>query len=907
MKFSIFSFVLYWFMRCVVSLRYRLHIQGLKEVLPFLTRTQGALILPSHVAEMDPVILFVILWPYFHPRPIVVEDFYYLKGIQSFLKTVKALPCPNMEHTVNRWKMRSLKKLKEQIIEGLKVGEKYLIYPSGRLKLTPQEVLGGASFLPSIVFETLEQSVNPSIVLIRTEGLWGSRFSRALTGQVPSFSAKFREGVKIVLKNGLFFTPKRDVKITFELAPPQFFALKDRQAMNRYLETWYNAPNQGRGDELKLVPDFWWSKKVPTIHVETKERTAEVNVNDFPEEKKKEIFDKLAELSDLSSQAIRLDQSLIRDLGLDSLDIAQLTVFLDERFQNKGVSPTDLERVEDLFRFASEGSTRESLVAEGVKIHRLPKENSRPLPMPHQGTTLQEAFLRSCDRMGACIACVDALSGALTYRRLKTAVFVLAKEIEKLPGEHIGILLPSSVGAYLSILAVLFAKKIPVMLNWTAGIKAMNHALEVAEVKVVLSSIKFLSRLKDLELGAAEEKILLLEDLRRGIVWKDKIRGLAKGLFSADWLLNRKGFAAIKPQDCAVILFTSGTETMPKGVPLSHENLLSNQKAAMEAVCFSFKQDETLYGVLPPFHSFGFSVTGLLPLFAGIKVIYAPDPTDARRMAYDIAAFHVTFFVCAPSFIRALFQAADRSQLKSLRLVVSGSEKMPEEFEDYVRSIGPDAHLIEGYGITECGPIVTMHRLGEQKIGVGRPLKDIELCLLDPESEAVLPKDKQGEIAIHGPNVFAGYLGIDTNPFLLLEGKRWYRSGDLGTIAPCGSLVLSGRLKRFVKIGAEMISLGGVEEEILQIVKEKKLDRLPQGVTELKGPPIALCAIEKPGEKTLLVLISVYELDKETINIFLKHRGYSNLVRLSEIRFLKEIPLTGTGKTHYRLLEQSLV
>jgi len=904
MKFSFVSIVLYWFLRFVVSLRYRLHVRGLKEIIQYLAKDKGVLILPNHVAEIDPVILFVVLWPHLHPRPIVVEDFYYLKGIQIFLKAVKALPCPNMEQTVNRWKMRRLKKLQEIIVEGLKAGEKYLIYPSGKLKTSPQEVLGGASFVPAIITEAVDQSIFPSVVFVRTEGLWGSRFSRALTGQVPPFGTKFFEGVKIVLKNFILFTPRRDVTVTFELAPPPFFELRDRQSMNRYLEGWYNAINQGKGDELALIPDFFWSKKLPEVQLEQKKKTIEIDHSLLPEEKKREINEKIAELSGVSPDQVRVDQGLIRDLGLDSLDIAQLTVFLDEHFHSKDVSPADLETVEDLFRCAMKNSSKEE-APQGTTAPKLRKEKSRPLPVPPQGKTIHEAFLRSCDRMGKTIACIDGLSGVLTYKRLKMAALILAEKVRELPGDTIGILLPSSVGAYLSILAVLLAKKTPVMLNWTAGVKALDHAAETAKVETVLSSMKFLTRIRELELGVIEDRITLLEDLKRELGFKDKIKGLRRSLVSADRLMKQMGFDTIQPEDRAVILFTSGTETMPKGVPLSHENLLSNQRAAVKVTPFT--NEELLYGVLPPFHSFGFSVTGLLPLLSGLKVAYAPDPTDAHAMAHDIAAYQATFFACAPSFIRGLFQVADRAQLKSLRLIVSGAEKMPEELFTYVESLGPHAKLIEGYGITECSPIVTMNRVNEPRIGVGTPLEGVELCIIDPESAKVLPKEKQGEICIHGPNVFHGYLGTDQDPFLSLLGKRWYRSGDLGTIAPDGSLVLSGRLKRFVKIGGEMVSLGGLEEEIMQIIKEKHMDHLPSGMTELKGPPVALCAIEKAGEKTLLILMSVYQLEKEAINIFLKHRGYSNLIRINEIRFLKEIPLTGTGKTHYRSLEQTLV
>jgi long-chain-fatty-acid--[acyl-carrier-protein] ligase len=885
-------FIVYWLLRFVLSIRYSIEYRGLEEVLKSLPKGKGALILPNHVAEVDPLMLMVAFWPSLKPRPIVVEDFYYQSHIQFFLGLVRALPCPNMERGVNRWKRKQLEKLQRQILEGFSEGDSFLIYPAGKLKLSSQEVIGGASFVPSLRSSAPETP----IILVRTEGLWGSMFSRALTGAVPHFGRTWFQGVKIVIKNLFFFTPKRKVTMTFSLAPPVFYTLTDRIEINRFLEEWYNQ----KKDELVLVPYYFWSRKLPQVRLlEEKKAPPSSPAEPLVGEKKREILKKISDLSSVAIGEIKEDQELVRDLGLDSLDVAELIVFLDERFEKtKELSPGDLVTVSDLFSFAAKGIEKESREAM-TALPKLPKEVNRPNVAPPCGKTIQEAFLHSCTRMKNHIACVDGLSGALSYKRLKIGALILAREIEKLPGKYIGILLPSSVGAYLCILGVLFAKKIPVMLNWTAGVRALDYAKEATELKTILSSIKFLSRLRDLELGKIESDIVLLEDLRREVKFRDKLKGLVKSLLPNNILLRK---FKNSPQDTAVILFTSGTETLPKGVPLSHENLLSNQAAAINSI--GFEQKDFLYGVLPPFHSFGFSVTGLLPLLSGLKVAYSPDPTDANAMAREIAAYETTLFCCAPSFIQALFLAASAEQLKSLRLIVSGAEKPPEQLFDYAKKLGIE--FLEGYGITECSPVVTLCRPNEPRVGVGRPLEGIELCVIHPETNQLLPKGETGEICIFGSNVFQGYLGRPRDPFINLDGKKWYRSGDLGYVAEDGSLVLAGRLKRFVKIGGEMVSLGGLEEELLAIIKEKGLDRLPELLKDYKGPTVALCAKEQPGEKTYLVLFSVYPLEKEILNIALKHKGYNNLIRLTDVRLVEGIPLTGTGKTQYRSLEQLL-
>lgn len=880
-RLLITQFIVYCLLRFFLFLRYRMVYRGREDILKAI-QGKGAILLPNHVAEIDPLMLLVACWPRIKARPAAVEDFYYQPRLRFFFDLVRALPFPNMERGVNRWKRGELERAEGEMLEGLKKGESFLIYPSGKLKTSSEEVIGGASFVPSLLATCPPET---PVILVRIEGLWGSMFSKALTGKVPPFGPTLLEGVKIVAKNLFFFTPRRKVTITFALAPPTLRTFKDRLEVNRFLEGWYNENK----DELTLVSYYFWSGKLPEVHLEKKAPVSPAALN-LSEESKKEILKKLADLSGTPIDQIKESQELNRDLGLDSLDVAELIAFLDARFEAKDLSPVDIETVSDLFAFASQRMVREPSEMEAI-LPKLPPEQGRPLPIPPEGKTLQEAFLSCCDRMGHYTACADALSGPLSYKKLKIAVLILAKKLEKFPEKHIGILLPASCGAYLCILAVLFAKKIPVMLNWTAGERALNHAKELTGLKTVLSSIKFLSRLSSLELGSIEKDIVLLENLRHEIGFCAKLAGLLK-----TFLPNK--FLAPPPQDPAVILFTSGTESLPKGVPLSHENLLSNQAAAVKLI--GFKTDDIFYAVLPPFHSFGFSVTGLLPLVTGLKVVYSPDPTDAQTMAREIAAFKATLFCCAPSFIQSLFHASAKSQIKSLRLIVSGAEKAPQQLFDQAERQG--IPMLEGYGITECSPVVTLCRPNEPRVGVGKPLERIELCLIHPETGELLKNTETGEICISGPNVFQGYLGHPREPFIQIQGKKWYRSGDLGTIAKDGSLILSGRLKRFVKIGGEMVSLGGLEEELQGIIQEKNLEKLPPK----KGPALALCAREREGEKTQLILFSVYELDKEALNMALKQKGYNNLVRLSEVRTIEQIPLTGTGKTQYRSLEQLL-
>lgn len=880
--------VLSWLVRKLVGLRYRLDVKGLdsltKEKFP---KSGGVLILPNHPAEIDPVILESVFYPALAPRPLVVEHFYTLKGFRWFMDLVKALPLPTMDLMANKWRAKKVETQFNTIVEALKKGENFLIYPSGRLKVTGLELIGGAS----LVHRLLQECPEVNVVLVRTTGLWGSQFSKALTGSSPDFGKVLWNCFKILLKNALFFTPRRKVVIDVELAkdlPIQ----ASRLEFNKHLEQWYNRYPESGAEGVSLVSYLFWKKEFPTVYVSA---AAPLGQEERPVPKKviETVFSHLATLSGRSADQIERKMHLSQDLGLDSLDIAQLYVFLDEKYHVADLVPGDLVLVEDILQFAA-GYQRDRghLVKEKRALRNWPKEKERLLPEIPPGETLQEVFLRSARRHGARTACADALSQSLSYHKAEIAVHVLAKKFAELPGVYVGVMFPSSVGAYLIILALLLARKTPVMLNWTTGIKALDHAADLTELQTVITSSKFLDRLENGDLGKIEERFLFIEDVKEGIGIKEKLCAVFSTFRSVESLTR-----GIDPASAAVILFTSGTETLPKGVPLSHANLLSNQRAAVSIA--GLKSTDVMYGILPPFHSFGFSVTGLLPLLAGLKVCYAPNPNDSHGLARDIAEWKPSLFCCAPSFVKALFQVAEPKELQSLRLVVVGAEKASEDLFNYVKEHLPNAQLIEGYGITECSPIVTIDRPDETHCGVGKPLPGVALITIDSATQEVFPAGKEGEVCIAGPNVFGGYLKNPKNPFVEIQGKRWYLSGDRGYLDDEGHLILSGRLKRFVKIGGEMVGLGGLEEELLRLAHEKGWIHGNE-----EGPPLAISVREPDSGKPSIVLFATFEISKEDVNTALKQSGLGRIVKIAEVRTLEQIPLTGTGKTHYRLLDE---
>lgn len=904
MRLKLWQIVFVWTIKRILSFRYDIKVKGLDRIAKKrLKKESGILFLPNHPAEIDPVILMSILMKNFQPRPLAVEYVYYMSGTHSFMRLVKALPIPHVETTANQWKINQVEKAFNKIKQGLKDGQNFLIYPSGSLKKEGHEAIGGNSFIHRLIQEYPEVK----IVLIRTTGLWGSCFSRAITGEVPNFWDTALPKVKVLLKNWIFFAPKRKVLVEFAINPEDFPRKGTRLEINKYLENWYNRYINEEGknvteEPLKLV-SYERNKEVyPKITYKKAEKEKKGFFKkkiEVPDAIKKVVIEKIAELSEQSPSKIKEEDHLSNDLGLDSLDAANIYTFLDTEYGVRDLKADTIETVADVMYAAAE-KIKVEVEEEKEKIipSRWSQEEDRPRVESPDGKTLQEAFLRVCGRMKGYNACADANSGILTYKKLKIAAIVLSEKIAQYPGQYIGIMLPSSVGTYLTIFATLLAGKIPVMLNWTAGVRTLNYAAELLGLKVILSSSKFLNKVDSLDMGELEKIVATLEDIKHGITFKDKLRALMLSWKKPKQLLRKLGIeGSVRVDDPAVVLFTSGTETYPKAVPLSHKNILENQKAALS--CISFYSEDIFYGILPPFHSFGFSVTGIMPILAGMKVYYAPDPTNPKSMAKDVENWKITVFCCAPSFFKNLFIVATSKQLKSVRLFVTGAERAPQELFESVKALGPHHNIIEGYGITECSPAVTFCRENRPIKGVGQLLPNIDLCVIHPETQELLQKNQLGELCFHGDSIFSGYLGNGVkSPFIEINGKKWYRSGDLGFLDEEGNLILQGRLKRFVKVGGEMISLNALEEELMEIARKQ------EWIKEIiEGPTLAI-GIDETPDRPSIVLFTTFPVTRDQVNMALRESGFGRIMKITDVRQLKEVPITGTGKVHYRKLNE---
>lgn len=863
--------------KSILGLRYRVTTTGLES----LQGLKGALILPNHPAEIDPVIVSTYLWDQFKPRPVVLEKFYNLPAIRPVMRMINAIPMPDMEYDSGPYKRRRVERALDEVVETLKSGESILIYPAGRLSVSGEEKLGAASGVAAI----LQRYPDVPIVVVRIKGLYGSVFSKAPTGGItPDLLPTMQFGAHVLAKNLFFLCPKRDVALEFFPNPKEFPRNGDVPSINRYLETIYNTPAP---ETATLVSYSRWKQDVPVLP----EREAESHeVSNIPPELEKKVLFHLSKVSGVSIDKLSPDKQLGDHLGLDSLTIAELLLWLDQECEVNDVELGELTTVGSVLKAAAgqlgTGQPKQNFV---VANEWFTNTAERPTPELSAATTIPEAFLATATRITSLPAMGDERSGIVKWDRLKLGVLLLARNLALREGKHIGVLFPASVGGTIATMACMLAKKVPVFLNWTSGRRSIEHAITSTKCSGIITSRAFLD-IVPVDLEFIEDKFLLIEDIVKEATLWDKLAAKRLSRESAHQIGLAFGIDQLKPEDTALVLFTSGSESLPKGVPLTHRNVLSNINGILQA--FKLTKEDVLLGFLPPFHSFGLTVCTILPMVTGLRVAFHPNPNESRKLARAIEKWGVSIAAGTPTFLRSILKSGEASQFASIRLLVSGAEKAPSELFEQVAALGEGKSIVEGYGITECSPVVTVGRPGEQQPGVGKPLSSTELLILHPESMDPVAEGEQGLILIKGPGVFPGYLGGSPNPFIEKRKSTWYNSGDLGYVKE-GCLVITGRLKRFIKIGGEMVSLGAIEDALL-----------PHAPSDDGAPSLAITSKGVEGEeRPTLTLFTTAQLTVEGVNDLLQKAGFPHLVRVNQVKILPAIPVLGSGKTDYQSLK----
>jgi acyl-[acyl-carrier-protein]-phospholipid O-acyltransferase / long-chain-fatty-acid--[acyl-carrier-protein] ligase len=510
-------------------------------------------------------------------------------------------------------------------------------------------------------------------------------------------------------------------------------------------------------------------------------------------------------------------------------------------------------------------------------------EHKSPPPFDLAATrrSLFDALIDARERHGGKMVILeDQDRRPLTYTDLIRAAFALGQRLRRVtqPGEHVGMLLPTSMGAVVTFFALHAIGRIPVMLNFTAGSRNIRAACGSADIRLVLSSRRFIAqgRLEDLAEDISRvAAVTYLEDVRKEVGASDKAYAAMAGAFP------RQFRAKAEPDDVGVILFTSGSFGAPKGVVLSHANLISN--CLQVAAHIALDPKWIWFNPLPAFHSFGLTGGILLPLFEGLRAFQYPSPLHYKIVPALVRETGASVLLSTDTFVNQYARSSQADDLSGLEFIVCGAERVRAETHALIRQrFG--VTLVEGYGVTEASPVVAVNKPDDNRPGtVGQLLPGLEARLRSVEGIS-----EGGELMLKGPNIMSGYLGPDGRAEPPMDG--WYATGDIVSINEDGWVRILGRAKRFAKIGGEMVSLAAVEELIAGLWPDAR-----HAVVALND--------EKKGER--LVLVSErQDAEASALVEYFRGSGAPELAAPRRVIKVNELPVLGSGKTDYVAIQR---
>jgi acyl-[acyl-carrier-protein]-phospholipid O-acyltransferase/long-chain-fatty-acid--[acyl-carrier-protein] ligase len=507
---------------------------------------------------------------------------------------------------------------------------------------------------------------------------------------------------------------------------------------------------------------------------------------------------------------------------------------------------------------------------------------------------LAEPCIRGLKRRPFATAVIDGLDhSALSRSKLLGAAVALSRYLRKeFPDERIAIILPASKGSMVANLAVTLADKVPVDLNFTIGRAANESCCKRANLRVAISATQFMERLKDFPWP---ERVLKLDELmprmkRQIIFW-----WMMSVLVPARLLLRILKIPKEGGHREAVLLFTSGSTGEPKGAVMSHRNVVGNV-SQFRQLLDAMKEDAILAS-LPFFHTFGSTVTLWYPLIEGVPIVTYPNPLEAVKNAALIERYKLTLLLATPTFLRGYLRKVERDKLRSLRLVITGAEKLPldlaKNFEERFKQ-----RVFEGYGLTETSPVVSVNlpepqptKPGEQaqpssRLGsVGKMAPGIAAEIRQPETDGKLSLHETGMLWLRGVNIFEGYLHDPERTSDVLQ-DGWLKTGDLGRFDEDGFLYIEGRLSRFSKIGGEMVPHESIENKIVDLL----------GLSGRDERPIAIMGVQDEAKGEALVLLTAVDVDLAELRSKLHDAGVPNLWIPKQVQRIESIPVLASGK-----------
>lgn len=536
----------------------------------------------------------------------------------------------------------------------------------------------------------------------------------------------------------------------------------------------------------------------------------------------------------------------------------------------------------------------------------MPKISDQPdialPPLPKAWKSLGRAFLDMHAKIGDKPCLVDSTGAKLTYKETLLRTMVLAMALKKQLGDekYIGIYLPPCAPAAIVNFAITLLGKVPVNLNYTIGKEVLDSCVKLAEIKTTITSEKALLKFP----SRPEGRLIMLERLPAQITKGDKGLGFLLARFAPNWLRSffLPGLRNEKPDNIATVIFTSGSTGIPKGVVLSHYNILSNIWAV--ECHLGLENDTGMLGILPFFHSFGFTVTLWAVQILGKMVALHHNPLESRTIGKLLEQNPVSLLVATPTFMGNYISRLEKSQFVHVRRVLLGAEKLPKDLSDRIQAV-LNIRALEGYGCTELSPVISLNVDHDLKTGggktvdgiragsVGRPIPGTASKTVGPETGDDLPSGETGLLAFKGPQVMQGYLHNEKATAESIK-DGWYITGDIGRIDEDGFIFITDRLARFAKIGGEMVPLKGVEDAI-------------RGVCELEPNSVAVVKLadSSRGEKLVVCHVPIALSPKEVV----EKLNQSTMPKLwipdsRQFFEVETIPILGSGKTDYKGIEK---
>src|SRR5213593_2205671 len=507
---------------------------------------------------------------------------------------------------------------------------------------------------------------------------------------------------------------------------------------------------------------------------------------------------------------------------------------------------------------------------------------------------LAEECVRGLKRRPFATAVIEGTDHSqLSRAKLLGAAAALSRYLRKeFSNERIAIVLPASKGSMLANLAVTLANKVPVDLNFTMGRAANESCYRRANLRVAISATPFMERLKDFPWP---ERILKLDELMPRMKGQIIFWLIISILAPARLLLRLLQIPKEGGHREAVLLFTSGTTGDPKGVVVSHRNVVGNVSQFRELL--DARKTDAILGSLPFFHTFGSTVTLWYPLIEGVRIVTYPNPLEAGKCAALIDQYKLTFLLATPTFLRVYLRKAEAQQLRTLRLIIVGAEKLPLDLASHFEKRF-HKKVFEGYGLTETAPVVSVNLPGPEprkpgervqpssRLGsVGRLAPGIAAEIREPETDRKLSLYEAGMLWLRGPNIFEGYLDEPKRTAEILR-DGWLKTGDIGRFDEDGFLYIEGRLSRFSKIGGEMVPHETIESKIVDLLELSGRDERP----------LAIVGVQDEAKGEALVLLSAVDIDLTELRKKLQEAGVPNLWIPKQIQRVEAIPVLASGK-----------